>query len=233
MSSMTTSGLLEQYRGSIDAESISKGFNLCQRNARRLADDAKLLIASNRAPSAAALAILSIEESGKPYIMKLIAITKNEKDQKSIWKDFRSHTVKNRHWIMPDLVRGGAKVLKDFRTIAEGGERAFLLDSIKQISIYTDCLGSKGNWSDPENVIDSDFAEGLVTTADLLSRKKDVTVREIELWMEIVGPHNGTSEMARAVVEYQTVIHAEGLSDIRPEVLADFMSEFVREGRIN
>lgn len=230
---MTASGLLQQYRGAVDADSISKGINLCQRNARRLADDAKLLIASNRFPSAAALAILSIEESGKPYILKSIAITTNEKDLKDRWKEFRSHTVKNRHWILHDLVRSGAKVLDDFRKIVEGGEHAFVLDSVKQISIYTDCLGSGGNWSDPDNVIDKELAQGLVDTADLLSRRKDVSVREIELWIEIVRPHNGTPEMARAVIEYQTVIHAEGLSDVRPEALADFMADFVRQGRVN
>lgn len=230
---MTTSGLLQQYRGAVDAESISKGINLCQRNARRLADDAKLLIASNRFPSASALAILSIEESGKPYILKYMSITTNEKDLRDRWKEFRSHTVKNRHWILIDLVSSGAKVLEDFRTIVEGGEHAFILDSLKQISIYTDCLGSNGNWSYPDNVIGKELAEGLVTTAELLSRKKDVSVREIELWIEIVRPHNSTPEMARAVIEYQAVLYAEGLSDVRPEALADFMSEFVREGRFN
>ncbi len=51
---------LSQYAGSLDAAQIAQGINAARRNARRLAEDAKLLLETARYPSATALAILSI-----------------------------------------------------------------------------------------------------------------------------------------------------------------------------
>ena len=44
--------------------------NAARRNARRLAEDAKLLLEAGRYPTATALAVLSIEESGKMSILR-------------------------------------------------------------------------------------------------------------------------------------------------------------------
>ncbi len=57
---------LSQYKGELNATEITLGINAARRNATRLAEDASLLIDNKRYPSGLALAILSIEESGKP-----------------------------------------------------------------------------------------------------------------------------------------------------------------------
>jgi hypothetical protein len=51
--------------------------NAANRNARRLVADAKLLLDAGRYPSAAALAALAIEESGKTSILRTLAVVKN------------------------------------------------------------------------------------------------------------------------------------------------------------
>jgi hypothetical protein len=50
-----------------------------------------------------------------------------------------------------------------------------------------------------------------------------VTLREVELWGQIVGPHYNQPGMMAAVVEWQHAMVAEGLSDTAPESLAAFM----------
>lgn len=218
---------LTQYWGNVDAASIAAGINLARRNARRLADDAKALLQGSRAPSAAALAILSLEESGKPTVLRRLALAAEPAALKEAWRDFRRHTAKNSHWVLPEIAMGGGGSLENFRPAVDGGQHSHVLDAVKQIALYADCLGTGGNWSDPEVVIDRSLAEHMVALADAMAREEAVTVREIELWMEHVRPHNGGPHMARAVVAYQMALHAEGLSTTSPEELAAFMGELL------
>ena len=55
-------------------------------NASRLAEDADALLKNDRIPSAAALAILSIEESGKVSILRQMAIAEDDKEWLQLWK---------------------------------------------------------------------------------------------------------------------------------------------------
>lgn len=56
---------LNQYRGPLSSTEIAAGMNAARENTNRLAKDAKLLFEQERYPSALALAILAIEETGK------------------------------------------------------------------------------------------------------------------------------------------------------------------------
>jgi AbiV family abortive infection protein len=58
-------GRPQEYRGQLSASQVAEGMNAATRNARRLADDAKIMVDAERYPTAAALAALSIEERGK------------------------------------------------------------------------------------------------------------------------------------------------------------------------
>ena len=69
---------LQPYRGKLSLGQIVAGMNAAIRNARRLADDAKTLLDLSRYPTAASLAILSIEESGKVSVLRLMAIAPDE-----------------------------------------------------------------------------------------------------------------------------------------------------------
>jgi hypothetical protein len=69
----------------------------------------------------------------------------------------------------------------------EDAEHPYILDRLKQIGFYTDCLGN-AQWSIPEDVIGEEIAKMLVTLAKILSSNKEISVREIELWIKHLGP---------------------------------------------
>src|ERR1043165_9306013 len=89
---------LDAYKGRLSLEQIVAGINAAIHNARRLAEDARLLLESKRYPSAAALAILSIEESGKTSILRSLAFANNQEALIACWRNYRTHTKKNVSW---------------------------------------------------------------------------------------------------------------------------------------
>ena len=76
---------LSRYNGELSAAQIAHGMNAACRNARRLADDAKLLLDAGRYPTAASIAVLSIEESGKKSVLRGLAFAPNKEAQRSAW----------------------------------------------------------------------------------------------------------------------------------------------------
>ena len=175
---------LNSYKGNLTPSQVADGINAARRNAIRLLTDAKILLDIGKYPSAAALSILSIEESGKTHILRLLSSSKTDEDSSKAWKDYRSHIKKNVLWSFPQMIADGARKLDDFRSIFDQiSEHPYLLDQLKQISIYTDCLG-EAHWSEPTSVIDKDLAESLVSIAKTLASTTEVTTREIELWIK-------------------------------------------------
>ena len=188
---------LDKYRGRLTAEEVAEGMNAAERNAVRLAEDAELLLESGRFPSAAALAILAIEEAGKVTILRHLSVSQDDdKARNDCWRDYRSHTKKNVSWPLPQLVAGGARNLDDFSPLfSKGADHPFLLDKVKQISLYTDCLGDT-HWSEPAEVINEDLAKMLVRSARLLSKHPDTTAKEVELWVKHMKPYIGPGATA-------------------------------------
>lgn len=179
---------LDSCKGKLDNKQIADGINAARRNARRLFEDAQILLGADRYPTAASLAILSIEESGKEHIIRGMAIATTETEMLQHWKDYRSHTKKNIMWLLPQLVTEGARHIDDFITLFEStAEHPYILEQVKQVGFYTDCLG-KVNWSEPMEVIDKDLATMLVQTARIFLRKGEVTTKEVELWGKHLGP---------------------------------------------
>ncbi|MEX2673402.1 MAG: AbiV family abortive infection protein [Phycisphaeraceae bacterium] len=190
---------LPQYRSILDARQIADGINAALKNARRLAEDSKILLDNHRFPTAASVAALSIEESGKTAILRHLASATDDKTAKPIWKEYRSHKAKNRMWILPELVAKGARRLQDFASLFEhAADHPELLDQVKQLGFYTDCLG-EAHWSTPPGVVDESLARKLVETATIMATGREVTVSEIKLWVKHVGPHlNGKQLKAEA-----------------------------------
>jgi len=214
---------LDSYKGKLSAVQIADGMNAAARSAKRLHEDAGLLLANGRFPSAASLAILAIEEAGKIAILRGMAIASDEATLKSLWKDYRSHTAKNNAWIIMELVGKGARSLNDFRPIYDpNSDHPAVLDAVKQIGFYTDCLG-KAHWSEPPEVIDEQLARMLVTIAGILTAKKDTSTREIELWIQHVGPHRGGPAMSCGVASFYEAMRAEGLDTNDPEEVRKFL----------
>ena len=137
---------LSQYRGHLNSAQIAHGINAERRNARRLADDAKSLLNLARYPTATAIAILAIEESGKVAILRGLATAATPEIRRQIWKDFRSHRSKNVAWIIPDLYRNGARTLESLRLAADpSAAHTTLLDQLKQI-FSSSGLGRRSVW---------------------------------------------------------------------------------------
>ncbi len=209
---MVTDGRPNQYRGKLSPLEIAEGMNAAIRNAHRLAIDAKILLNARRFPSAASLAILAIEESGKVSILRGLSIAPTDELVGESWKDYRNHRAKNAQWIIMDLVARGASWAGDLKEIFEkDSDHPTVLDSAKQIGLYTDCYGER-HWSEPAEIIDGDLAAKLLRIAEILCRDGEVTAREIELWIEHVGPFWGTPEISHAVVRFAAAMEREGLA---------------------
>lgn len=218
---------LDQYSGRLSAAQIAEGINLARRNASRLAADSASLLDAGRLPSATALAVLAIEEAGKCSILREIALARDERELLEVWRSYRSHTTKNRTWLFVELFFKGARKLNDFATLfSSASDHPYLLDQIKQISFYTDCLGD-AHWSYPEDVIDADLCKSLVFTASILGKGDDITSREIELWIQHVGPvwRSHPERMEKGLTDWYASRQAEGLKPHGKNAMRSFILE--------
>ncbi len=195
---------LNSYKGKLNSSQIAEGINAANGNARRLLEDARILLDANRYPTVASLAILSIEESGKESILRELSIAETDEEVSRIWRDYRSHTKKNVLWLMPQLVMKGARQLDDFRPLIEPeAKHPYILDQVKQISFYTDCLG-KAHYSDPAKVVDKHLATTLIQIAKIFITSKKVTAKEIELWIKHMGEtkHSSLKDQKEALLHW-------------------------------
>jgi AbiV family abortive infection protein len=212
---------LSQYRDFLTCEQISVGMKAATQNAARLADDAELLLKAGRFPSASALAILSLEESGKSTILRSMSTASTRAEIVALWKSYRRHLDKHVLSVLPRRVQRGAKRLSeliDCVTDATLDEKT-TFDSVKQLGLYTDCVG-KGHWSIPIEIIDEALASSMVTMAKSLSKRSHtVTVRELELWVMHMQQGNTTENL----LSWAKAMEQEGLY---PSGYADTMATF-------
>jgi hypothetical protein len=61
------------------------------------------------------------------------------------------------------------------------------LDALKQVAIYTDCLGIR-HWSKPWELASEELSTAMVKSAGLLARDKQHSHEEMELWVKYIGP---------------------------------------------
>lgn len=219
---------LGQYRGPLTPDQIAEGMNAARRNAKRLARDAELLLAEDRAPSALALALLSIEESGKISILRGLPVAGPE-GLKESWREYRSHTRKNVMGGLLDEVANGARKLDDFLSLfSKDAEHPQVLNQLKQVALYTDCLGD-AHWSVPEEVVEPPLASQLVQLALVLAgREVDTTPTEIELWIKHLGPvwKQDPAWMRQALQNWYDDMQRHGLAPEGPNA----MTRFIKEG---
>ncbi len=219
---------LNQYKGPLTSEEIAAGMNVASRNAARLVQDAETLLDAGRPPSAAALAILSVEESGKVTLLRWLALAETDEDIREAWRAYRSHTKKNVAWIAPELFAKGARSLDDLAPVVDdSSDHPGMLDRVKQIAFYTDCLDDR-RWSEPAAAIEHNAAEALVRIARLFAKEREITAREIELWTKHLRPvwKGEMAWMKRALENWHQAMNDEGLahddmSDIRKFIWGD------------
>jgi AbiV family abortive infection protein len=219
---------LDSYKGKLSVDQVAAGINAAIQNAKRLAEDASLLFEAGRFPSAASLAILSIEESGKVSILRSLALAKTNEDIADAWRDYRAHTKKNVSWLLPQLVEQGARKLDDFKPLfEESSDHPYVLDLLKQIAFYTDCLG-RAHWSMPQEVIDESLAKMLIQVAKMFARDKHVSKTEIKLWIKHIGPvwKRDPSWMKQALCNWYREMQDAGLAPAGENE----MEKFIKSG---
>lgn len=216
---------LDAYWGLLPAEKLAEGMTLARANAKRLWRDAKLLLDAGRFATAAAISVLAIEEAGRIPILRELALAESEEEAKECWQQARSHRSKSAHWIAPSLVQKGATKLDEFRTMySEASDHTKLIDGMKQLGFYADCLG-KGFWNDPVGSVPEKIARELVKIAEFCAKGSRVSTREVELWIEHMGPCKNAPliEKKRALFTFQKALVAEGLSKQKIETVATFL----------
>ena len=217
--------VLNPYWGKLPPAKIAEGMNVARRNAARLASDARAMFEARHYETAAALAILAIEEAGKISILRELALATDDREAKESWKRLRSNTAKNAMWIFPELVGRGARRLDEFAVVFDpSSDHTDVLDKLKQVSIYSDCYG-KARWHQPEGTMTEDLAAHLVRTAELFAAGRDITTREIELWIEHMGPVRRRSHgwQRKALANWWAQLQAEGLVPEGKDSMADFI----------
>jgi AbiV family abortive infection protein len=197
------------WRGALSPAWAAEGINAAYRNALRLFDDAQKLFRSGSFPSAAALAVLAIEEYGKPSIIHRILLAKTDKARRDHWREYTSHTAKNTPWVVPNLIKGGAKTLDDFKMLFDRSSvHTFMLDDFKQWGFYTECRGVM--WSEPVKTITAEmcqeilgYAEGLVRTIRFYTAEQmECYVKHLSsVWRER-AEDTDTDAMRQAMIDY-------------------------------
>ncbi|MFC6379858.1 AbiV family abortive infection protein [Tatumella terrea] len=163
---------------------IAEGINAARSNATRLVADAKSMFELERYPTSVALSILSIEESGKPAILRQLSIALEEEHVATAWSDFRTHKKKNIMTSFEDFLESGARRINDFQPILGSKNPAPAnVDKLKQDSLYTNFDDGR-KWHLPENHIDKDTAMHYLNMASKLLPGHHVTEKEIELYVK-------------------------------------------------
>jgi AbiV family abortive infection protein len=201
---------LKQYRSFLPAHQVAAGMTCASANARRLAEDAQMLFDAGRYPSATALAVLSLEESGKLSILREMSTATSQEQILGLWKRYRQHTAKHTLTLMPDRIAKGARRAIDFGDCVGDGalDEKATYDALKELGLYTDCLVN-GHWSIPAEVIDRDISEMFVQLAMTTSaRERETTPREIELWVT----HMQSGVTRPKLITWAEAMVREGLS---------------------
>jgi len=196
-------------------------------NATSLYNDAKLLYDNEKYARAISLAILSIEESGKPSIIRHILLEDDPKEISKLWKSYRRHQDKNSMWIVPELIFKGAKKLEDMKKVVNENSTHFqLLDNLKQLCFYSDVF-SKGKMSIPSKVANKDIALSILEIAKLNINNTFNTEETLEIWIKHLKPvwKQDMDKMKQALVNCYSELEEKKLIE---KGSTSKMSDFLR-----
>lgn len=177
-----------QFSQNISFEKAVEITNAAILNAKSLYDDAKLLSDNEKYARAICLAILSIEESGKPSIIRNIILEDDPKELSNLWKSYRKHQSKNSMWIVPELILNGANTLENMRKVVDPkSEHPQTLDNLKQLCFYSDVF-TKGKISLPDNVANKEIASNLLLIAKANIKEILSSEETLEIWVKHLKP---------------------------------------------
>lgn len=208
---------LSAFRGELSAKDVADGINAAIRNAKRLAADAKLMLDAKRYPTAAALAVYSIEETEKVSTLRALSVAQTKDELAQAWEDYRGNRTKNTAWIAAELDAKGAGHLSGFSEAMEtDAYHTGMLAILKRLGLHTECY-RKGYWSEPLVVIDANAANVLVRISENACAKNEISDREIALWVEHVGPAWHSNKMPDALLRWAQAMEEEGLIKPNPD----------------
>jgi AbiV family abortive infection protein len=213
------------YRGRLSPAEAAEGMNLAVQNARRLLTDASVLLDRGSYATAASLAILAIEETGKVSVLRAVLLARSDEELKQEWKSYRSHTDKNVAWVIADLANKGARTLEDLKPMYDkSSDHPQVLDQLKQLGFYTDCV-SGPRWTNPSEAIPRDLAEMLVRIAGVLSGGSPQNEEALRLWVKHLGPvwKGEMSSMKQALINWHQEMIEKGLTTIGAEEFDKFV----------
>lgn len=234
---MGTKQLLKPYSGPLTPGQAAAGITAALSNAQSLLEDARVLAEHQRWARAAALAILSMEEAGKVHLLRLLAVAKTHDQLKRAWQDYRLHTKKNIFVRLPEYVKRGTAIadfrIEDFRSLlAPDAEHPFETEAVKQVALYTDCLGN-AHWSVPSDVISAEMLPALLLAAETLIGAGHiggmVSEAELAIFVKHLRPvlDADTDTMKKALLAcYHEAAEARVLQgSVDAETMARFMLE--------
>jgi len=185
---MTGNKKSNRFVGRLTPAQIAQGMNCANSNAKRLLNDAELLCENGRFASAVGLGVLAIEEAGKEAMLRTLALAESANELNEAWRDYRTHTSKNRLFAVPFLNAHGTMGLEDLKPLFKGSEYPQSIEDLKQRSLYSDCLGGD-RWSSPNEAICEEMAKGVIAAARaVIKNKTQVTEKEVELWLQHMAP---------------------------------------------
>jgi AbiV family abortive infection protein len=203
------------YRGSLSSALVAEAMTLAGRNALRLLDDARALVASSRFPSAVALAILAVEEQAKSDILAVLAIWPDEetKERKELWRAFTNHVTKNSLGWMAFL-RERPLVEKLIWQRQHEDEPYF--DLWKWSGLYVDILdGEAGAFCWTPESITKDQADAFIRIASQIVHPRVVTADEVDLMRAVFHPGRGKT-LADQHIEMGVYLQAAVDRGLRP-----------------
>ena len=185
---------LNRYNGKLSLQQIVEGINIVMNNARNLYLDAVLLLENGRFPRAASLAILSLEECGKATILRMMALTDNQNEIDTLWKDFSRHHSKNVPAAFVNRLLAGDRSIVEIRSSLNNkpGE-CHLIDQLKQMGFYVDC-DANIHWLIPSEQVNESIARHYVSMAGGMSNLPETTIEDIELLIKHLKPASGQDE---------------------------------------
>jgi AbiV family abortive infection protein len=193
------------FTGALSAADAIEGARLVRANARRLLDDAKLLLRADRHASAAMMAVMALDELSRFFHPLTIGGLRTPKQLAEAWRQFRGA---RRDFPWSALQRRPDDPSDS--SIADA-QLDGMLSFIRDLGARADCV-PPGAWVDPASMISAELAASIIGTAELYCGLP-VAPRAMEAWLRTIRC-SPASHPARGALEiYRKLLLAEGLND--------------------
>jgi len=196
-----------QHWGALTPKEVARGIEVALQNAQELFEEAQLLFVHKHYARASSLAILSIEETGKVFLLPLLLTTSNGKHHRMIWKGLRDHKQKNSHVSM-QMTKGQKKPITKHSMPCRQSIDTWSnqLEDAKQVGFYTDCTSTK-DWGLPSEAVGEELAQLMMRMAsNSLTKyqglKKLQSLQYLELWARMM---KGMMDMSSTQTEQALV----------------------------